>query len=182
MADQKDQAGIGAEFGRVAPRPADSSRAVLDEVGEADVGVEAIIRDDRDDAALGEGHRREAIVRLGPVFPTASVEEHGHRRLGAMRHTLARLVLGIDIEKATPPVGEADVARDRHGTAERRRVDEPQSTDRLRPSHKSLSRQSPSETHRADPASRTIRSPYAATRQKVRAASSPKTPCTPYIV
>ena len=119
MSHQEREGRIGAELEGVAARPPHGLGAVMQEIGKANVGVEPVVGDDRDDAALGERHRGELVVGAFPVFPSPAVEEDDKRRVvDALRR--------VDIEKSATTIGEADVVDHLDVAPDGKRVDDRQ--------------------------------------------------------
>ena len=80
MTGEGDPPWIAAVPRDVVACPAHRQRAVLEKGGEADFGDKAVIGDDGDEAARGEGPPDEAIVAAIARHPAAAVEEDDHRQ------------------------------------------------------------------------------------------------------
>jgi hypothetical protein len=91
MAREHDPARVAAIAGGIVPRPADRAGSVIQEGGEAHLGVEPVIRKDRHEALGGERGPDELVFGPRSGLPRASVEEHqdgarSHRPAGRDVH------------------------------------------------------------------------------------------------
>ena len=106
MAHEGDVVQVAAVGGGVVAHPAHRGGAVLEEVGKARFREDAVVGDDGEEAALGQGLADEAVQLALPGLPAAAIEEDddAKRRLRLGRHVDVELLPGV------AAVGEAVVA------------------------------------------------------------------------
>lgn len=100
VAHDEELIGVAAEVGGVAVGPDDGGGGVLDEGGEADLGVAAVVGEDGDEASGGQGVGDEAVGLLAGIAlaPVAAVEEDDDGAGVAGRSGVAGAAGGVDVE------------------------------------------------------------------------------------